>query len=44
MHASEGVGERGAADTPVCGATSGDARGVSAGDSAQAVRGHIPPT
>ena len=24
MHASEGVGERGAADTPVCGAVSGD--------------------
>ena len=41
VHASEGVGERGAADPPVCGAVSGDARSASAGDGAQAMRGHI---
>ena len=30
MHAGEGVGERAAADTLVCSAVSGDARGASA--------------
>ena len=44
VHAGEGAGERGAAGTPMRGAMSGGARGASAGDGAQAVRGHTPPT
>ena len=44
VHAGEGVGERVAADTLVCSAVSGDARGASAGDGAQTKRGHTPPT
>ena len=42
MHASEDVGERGAADMLMCGATSGHARSASAGDAdgAPAMRKH----